>query len=269
MHRHADFYDEAEVHYEKDFRAYYVKYEQLKADPFLFLLGERTSFSTNALPENLRLLNSDGENIALCAYERADHCNVLRTLLDNIDYKENAVVVSTIGDVDVAALIDIDSYLNDYGKQMSPKEKAGDLINILVEEIIRREENPDEDYISMYYFLIALDKMPDLENNYRIWDEAYTAILQRGPAVGIHTIVSARDARKLRRTTSFCTHMLCTRTTEAMSGSFLETSAGAKLAEKVCYYRFGTESAKFKIYQHEFDPSRIQERVKVINKASK
>lgn len=259
IHRHAEFYDEEEMFGEDKLDSYYVKYVELRDDPFMFLLGERTAFSTNLLPEHLRLLNSDGEHICVHAYERADACNILSTILDNLQYKEDASILATFGDEDISALIGISSYMTEEGIALSRKSNADQLINILMGEVERREA-AKETGPSMYYFLIGLDKLPDLESNYNLWEGVHPELLKRGAAVGIHLITYARDTRTLRKSLRYSTHVICAKTIETDSQTMLEKSVACKLSDGIAIYKVGTELSKFKIYLHTYDESKLQQR---------
>lgn len=267
IHRHADFYDEDRLHSSDDLFKVYGSQPTLKDDPCFFILGERTQFSENIIPEHLRLIDSDGQNIAICAYDRPDMCNLVSTVLDNIDFKEDSVIVATAGDEDVFSLTNMKSYLNEAAMDLSKKSSVQELITMLVGEVIEREKNRGEEYPQMYYFLLGFDKMNDLDTNYVLWDNLWADLLKRGPAVGVHVIVTCRDPRPMRRTTPFCSHLLCSKTTESFASSFVENSTPSKMADKMCYYVFGTESTKFKIYQHAYDEARLPKKTVLITKA--
>lgn len=259
IHRHAEFYDEEEMLGKDKLDSYYQQFDSLRNDPFMFIIGERTSFSTNSLPEHMRLLNSDGENVCVHSYERSDACNLLRTLLDNLYYKNEAIVLATFGDEDISALIGVSEYMTEEGIALARKANAGQLIDILMTEVERREESKETEP-GMYYFLIGLDKIPDLESNYKLWENEFPELLKRGAAVGIHVITYARDTRTLRKALRFSTHILCAKTIETESQTMLDKSLASKLHDGIAVYRVGTEINKFKIYKHSYDESKLQSR---------
>jgi hypothetical protein len=258
VHRHAEFYDEEEMFGVEKLNSYYQQYESVAEDDFIFILGERTSFSTNLLPEHFRLLNSDGENICVHAYDRADACNLFSTLVDNLRFKEDALVLATFGDEDIATLVQFEEFMSEEAIMLAKKTSVGDLIAVLIAEMERREQER-ETGPSMYYFLIGMDKL-DIETNYRLWDESFVELLKRGPAVGIHMITYARDTRALRKPLRFSSHILCAKTIEGESQSMLDKSLASKISDGIAVYRVGTELTKFKIYRHVYDESKLQVR---------
>jgi hypothetical protein len=198
----------------------------------------------------------------MSAYEREDACNIIKTLLENLKYKPNALVAATCGDGDIAMLTGIKDYLMPELRDMTRSADAPNIINDLLQSVKEREQDAGIPRTQAYYFIIGYDKVSGLgqePENFGM-QAAFKEIMKRGPAVGIHVILYAREAKQMRMLKSMCNYALCSLTTELNSDILLDSSKASKLPEKIAIMRYGVNDVKFKIYQCPMDDSLLPKR---------
>jgi len=83
-HWQADFYDENTKHSIQDLKKAYA-IDVINSDERIIVLGERTSYSVNKLPCNIRLLKDQGEHIIIAGLNRDDRFNIMSAMLYNIN----------------------------------------------------------------------------------------------------------------------------------------------------------------------------------------
>jgi hypothetical protein len=262
VHRNADFYDESKHHPIDDMHSVYARYREIRENDKVFILGERTVFSTSVVPEHISLLDSDGENIMISAYEREDACNIIKTLLENLKYKRDAFAAATCGDSDIAALIGIKDYLMPELRDMTRPADAPAIVQDLFQSVKEREQEPSISRTKTYYFIIGYDKVSGLGQEPENFGMQGTLkeVMKRGPAVGIHVILYAREAKQMRMLRSLCNYSVCSLTTEINSDILINSSKASKLPEKIAIMRYGVNDIKFKIYQCPVDDSMLPKR---------
>jgi hypothetical protein len=269
IHRGADFYDESKLHPIDDLHKVYARYREIRENGRVFLLGERTVFSASVVPEHISLLDSDGENVMVSAYEREDACNLLKTLLENLKYKPGALVAATCGDSDVAILTDIRQYLMPELQNMTRPADAPAIIQDLFQSVIEREQDAGIPRTQAYYYIVGYDKISGLgqePENFGM-QGVLKEVMKRGPAVGIHVILYAREARQMRMLKSLCNYAICALTTEINSDILIDSGKASRLPEKIAIMRYGVNDVKFKIYQCPADDSLLPKREVFIGRA--
>jgi hypothetical protein len=100
-HWQADFYDENKKHTIGDLKKVY-SIDAINSDERIIVLGERTSYSTNKLPCNIRLLKDQGEHIIIAGFDRDDRFNITSTLLYNISMKKWKNIILSCLDMELA-----------------------------------------------------------------------------------------------------------------------------------------------------------------------
>ena len=239
---------------------HYTKYSGQLSPAGLMVLGERTSYSLNKAPEHFKFTRDDGENIAAIAFERSDMLNLAMTFVDNIKYKgDNASIVIHSADRDAHTLLDVPSIVPEGLVEISdPNQDMEELVEAL-EAMLTNRRSVDPSTIKPLYFLaIQWEKAKKIsrEENMRLQDR-FKTVLQDGPLLGVHFIFLCRELGNLPNfVLNACSHRIAGKCGEKESNKFIDSLRASKLPPSkegvFAIYMYGSETTKFKVYQHKF-----------------
>jgi len=269
-HNHkAYFYDEEEKYPATILDTWLKEHSEIvEREERLMILGERTGFSTNNAPVNFKLQRSDGENILFYAFETADFTNLCMTFVDNIKARKEAQLLINCADPDLYNILDLESWYDPGLLEIAqPLSDPTDWIDFLSEMIESRKEMDPSEYVPTYFLALRWDKQIGVyrNENYKLSDR-WRDILLTGPAVDVHVILGVQSHREINNATkAIINHMICAKGTEDASYSFLNSTRAYKLPDTLGFavYAYGSDSSKFKIYQHTFTRKAEEREIKL------
>lgn len=250
--RKAKFYDEDQMHKYIDLEAWY-KSPIVREDKSLFILGERTAFSTNKLPANFVVTESYDENILIDAFERYEQCNLYNSFIYQLKEKGIGYILHCADEelIDVMGLKDkVDEK---YHAFLSEDVELNDIVESLEEELEYRVSSGDR---TPFYFLgidwanfNGVGQSPD----YRLLPRLQT-LLHKLPKYNFHIIVVTSLVKEMKSSIPFFKHTICSYHTDTESNSMIDSTKASKLLEGFAIYKYGKNLTKFKIYR--FDLAR-------------
>lgn len=251
VHRHARFYDEDELHTKEDLLSAYKENDKLRERQGVFLLGERTSYSTNTLPYGVTIKADDCEHVIVSCFEREALMNIGQTFIENciqrgVDYCVHSA------DKDSTRLMDLENRVPSYYRLLITEPcTASDILELLDDMVQEREAEDKEGYEEFYFIGLNWEKMEGLGRN-----ENYTLqtklqlILQRAGNVNVHLILILRDSSNFRQLhLPYINHKIISKCSEKESGMLTDTTKGLKLSEKFAIHMYGSDMVKYKVYQ--------------------
>lgn len=256
-----EFYDEKRMYYEKDLIQWYEKHGEAFRDPHVFILGEQTSFSENKAPINIRMIPDDGENALILAKRREDLWNLNLTLINNLKKSDESQILIHCADKDTYEVCGIDLIVDEPLIEMSkPNYDWQSLLDLWREYIDARVDIPKEELTPTYIFCMNYDKQKGYgRNSSPRLTAQFEALMQDGPMVDVHFIVSLRSKGELVSTNyKFFNHKIVGYTDEGnLASQLIDTDKVTKFptakGEGVfAIYRQGAEGIKFKVYQNNF-----------------
>lgn len=264
-HWQADFYDENKKHPIQDLKkAYDIK--AINSDERIIVLGERTSYSTNRLPCNIRLLKDQGEHIIIAGLDRDDRFNIVSTMLYNINMKKRKNVIISCLDMELAGLLDIEKQADPDLKDFLYCQDYKTIFNMLEEIIAVRSKDPIRDWKPIYLFALAWDRLPSVGvgEDYDAFDRM-KIILQKSGGLDLHIILLTRLSKPFNGFLPFFNHRICAQSDENTSTNMLDNMKGMSLSmdenvSRMAIHKISITETKFKIYQSEIAEDRIQMR---------
>jgi hypothetical protein len=255
LHRHAVFYDEKEKHPGSVMMKFYENNPNFREDNSLFIIGERTSYSTNLIPNNFRVIRDDCENVLCAAFERISILNLANTFIENIKLKSDCSLMIHTCDRDSLALLDLENRVDDrYKYLLNPSMTAHEVLSTLELLVNFLEDNPEAPRKKLYFLGLYWDKLSGLardEDYVQKVGERFTKIMQKAPLLNIHIILIIKDTREFRKYRNLFNHRIVSFVEEADSLNILEISKGNKISKDFGLYQYGSIMRKFKIYQFE------------------
>lgn len=255
---HAYFYDEKEQHADSQLSEWCGNHEKvLEENKRIIIMGERTTFSLNQAPFNFKLMKADGENILLYAFESVDFCNMIMTLVQNIQRDKDAKLFLNCADPDAFQVLDIESWYSEELMDIArPMLDPTGWLDALEDMIDDRKANPSDTYAPMYFMAIRWDKQLGIyrSDNYKLAGR-WAQILMDAPSVDIHIILCIQLYKEIPTSakTAF-NHLLGAKGPEEASYRFADSGALAALPQDLGFgvHQYGSSETKFKIYQHTF-----------------
>ncbi len=252
INRDAPFYDESRVHSGTELTEFYDNNPHLKNDSTLFIMGERTSFSENRVPNNFKLLRDDGEHIFVTAFERQSMLNMANTFIENIKQHSSAILIITACDRDSVTLLNLEERVDEKFKCMLDTTlTAVDHLETLEHLIEHRSTNIELIYNPIYYLGLYWDKLSGLgrDEDYRNRvRERFTAVLQKASILNIHLIIFAKDTKEFRGLKNLFSYRIASFSAEMDSLNILDSSKATKISNDFALFQFGSIEWKFKIY---------------------
>ncbi len=260
-HRMAEFYDEKILVPSENLHMWYNTYSDTFSDPRAFIIGERANYSINKAPVTISLQDDGGENIMMAAFERTDMLNLVLTMVDNIQHKEESCsILMNVQDNETHTLLDVENIVDEKFLEMStPKFDVPTLIESFEAMVSHRADSNETEFKPVFIFLVQWERAPGIsvDMNYKLGDR-FKDVLRVAPNVGIHFIFASRERLDMPRfIPAACNHrMVGLMPKDGIH--FIETPKVEKLpdAAKDCgifaFYEFGTQLTKFRIYQHKF-----------------
>lgn len=258
--RETDFYDEKLMFGKEKLDEHYSKYAEQLSPPGLMVLGERTSYSLNKAPEHFKLTRDDGENIAAIAFERSDMLNLAMTFIDNIKHKgDEASIVIHSADRDAHTLLDVPNIVPEGLVSISdPNQDMEELVEALEEMVAHRQSLDPSEIKPLYFIAVQWEKAKKIsrEENMRLQDR-FKTVLQDGPLVGVHFIFMSRELGSMPSFVyNACSHRIAGKCGEKESVKYIDSTRANRLPPSkdgvFAIYRYGSETTKFKVYQHKF-----------------
>lgn len=253
IHRKADFFDDEKLHAGKELDELYVQNPgSIKDVKGMFILGEKTNYSSNRLPVNFRLLKDDNEHIMFTAFERSSLLNITNTFMSNVNAKDNASIIIHSADKDSSILLDLENRVEEkYKSIVTDRYSAAELIELLEATIERRESTPNEEHPTLYFLGLYWDKLEKLGRN-QDWKlgERFKSILQKGSMVGVHLILVLKETKEFRQFKGMFNHKIVSYTDDMESNQMIDSSKAAKIKLEIGIYTYGSTQSKFKIYQY-------------------
>jgi len=268
-HWQADFYDENKKHSILDLKKVY-DIDVINTDERIIVLGERTSYSTNKLPCNIRLLKDQGEHIIIAGLNRDDRFNIMAAMLYNINRKKRKNVIISCLDMELAGLLDIDKQADPDLVDFLYCQDYKVIFNMLEEIISVRSKDPVKDWKPTYLFALAWDRLAGVGvgEDYDAFDRL-KMILQKSGGLDLHIILLTRLSKPFNSFLPFFNHKICAQSDENTSSNMLDNMKGMSLSmdenvSRMAIHKIGISEMKFKIYQSEISENRIQKRDVVI-----
>lgn len=259
-HNRAYMYNE-KLLYGIDVLKNHLQSKQVRDEKDLFILGERTLYSRNKIPNNFKLLKDNRENILIVAQDRKTRCNLLNTLLINIEDKKMGKIFAHSSDKDISSLLNlndkVEKGLNSYILHSDTK----DILQKIESIISERESNPDANWCSIYFFCIDYDSITGVgrgEDGKTV--RILSDILQRGSLVKVHVIMTISIVKTMPNIFHFFGHYIVSQVDTNSSFKILEHDYASLLKDGISIYKSRNIETKFKIYQSDFDETKIQSR---------
>lgn len=259
-HWNAEFYDETVLVPSTVLDNWYTNYRDKFSDPESMILGERAAYSVNRAPLVLSLVQKSKENILIGAFERADMCNLVLTVVDNIRKKENAQLIMNVADRDIHTLLGVEDLVDPDLYDISlPEQDVTEFIDAIQDVVDGRLEATGP-FSPIYVLCVGWENAAGIgvEQQYKLM-EKFGLLLNNAPKVGVHFVFSM-ESKPLEPCSSIvraCAHRLIGLMPDD-SAFFTDNSAVEKLPNKdadkglFAIYQFGKDSKKFRIYQHKF-----------------
>lgn len=254
----APFFDEKEGRTVKDFQEAYVKEPKFK-NPYFFVLGERTVYSTRPTPLNFRFVTDDKENLFACAFERQDAMDLIGTFIDNIQASEgNATMLINCADKDTTFLLNLEQYMPEGWEDfLSTNYEVSTILDDLDDILADRESRDAEERKPLYIFLLMWEKKDGIgqNENYKLTDGLGQKIKELN-SVDAHFIFVGREKGVPMSLVNLCNHRICAKADEKTAVSVIDESAPFSYpspnGDEACFglYKYGSDLAKFKIYRH-------------------
>jgi len=264
-HWQADFYDENKKHTLDDLKKVY-SINVINADERIIVLGERTSYSTNKLPCNIRLLKDQGEHIIIAGLDRDDRFNITTTLLYNINIKKRKNIILSCLDMELAGLLNLDNEADPDLKGFLYCQDYKTIFDMLEQIIDVRSKNPMKDWTPTYMFCLAWDRLTGvgIGEDYDAFDRL-KMILQKSAGLDLHIILLSRLSKPFNSLLPFFNHKICAQSDENTTSNMLDNMKGMSLSNDENISRMGIHKLaitemKFKIYQSPIEQSRLQKR---------
>jgi len=264
-HWQADFYDENTKHSIQDLKKAYA-IDVINSDERIIVLGERTSYSVNKLPCNIRLLKDQGEHIIIAGLNRDDRFNIMSAMLYNINMKKRKNVIISCLDMELAGLLDIEKQADPDLADFLYCQDYKAIFNMLEEIIAVRSKDPVKDWKPTYLFALAWDRLAGvgIGEDYDALDRL-KLILQKSGGLDLHIILLTRLSKPFNSLLPFYNHKICAQSDENTSSNMLDNMKGMSLsidenASRVAIHKIGINETKHKIYQFEIAESQIQQR---------
>lgn len=257
-HLMAEFYDEKILVPSRELESWYENYPDAFSDPNTFILGERAAYSTNKAPSSVTLMDDGGENILIAAFERNDMMNLALTIIDNLKHKDVTLIINC-QDKDTYTLMAVDELVDEAFLEISKPEQDIEQLVEAFEGMIEARKNAPPPYKPVYAVLIQWERANGVSvgNNYRL-QERFKAVMRDAPTLGLHFVFVCKEKLELQRMVpAACNHRIgAFLPKDAMF--FIETPKVEKLPDAnkdaglFAIYEYGSNTTKFRIYQHEF-----------------
>lgn len=257
----APFYDEKQLHMDKELFQFYEDHKDNPkvANPHLFVLGMRTSFSLNSAPENFYIERGDFENVIIGGMEDHDLLNMARTIMDNVQAHGLKMIVSC-ADEDAHTLLELDERLP--GNLLKWSYPTVDFANWVSDEsplmavVNKRLAMDPSGYQPLAVILYNWDKYPGfgVAENTRALNK-FKEIMRVAPTLDIHFYLIIKTKAEIPTAIfSMFKHRIVTLIDEGTSFRIIDDMKGNKLPNEGNFgiYRRGNEMHKFKVFQHEF-----------------
>ena len=255
--RAAKFYDEDEVHPAEDLMKWYDSYPQIFAKDIngeatqTFVLGERTSYSTNKLPANFAFERGYNDNLLFSAYDIAENCKFVDSMIWQLQQKEIPYIIHCpdLELIDVMGLED-KVYAEGLKGWLSDGLMAEKIVSAVVAAVEERKENPELWDKPFYFIGMGWDSIQGLgrnENN-RL-TEGLKQALYEGPKYNCHFIIVVSTLQEMRYWKSNFKKVICAYHDEKESNFALDNIKAPKLPEGFAIYKSGKQEHKFKLYK--------------------
>jgi len=264
-HWQADFYDENKKHPIQDLKKVY-ELDVVKSDERIIVLGERTSYSANKLPCNIRLLKDQGEHIFIAGLDRDDRFNIMASLMYNLNMKKRKNIIISCLDMELAGLLNLNKEADPDLFDFLYCQEYKKIFNMLEDIITVRSKDPVKDWKPTYLLALAWDRLPGVGvgEEYDALDR-FKMILQKGAGLDLHVILLTRLSRPFNSLLPFFNHKICAQCDENTTSNMLDNMKGMSLSmdenvSRMAIHKIGITESKFKIYMSEIDAARIQTR---------
>jgi len=264
-HWQADFYDENKKHTIDDLKKVY-NIAAINLDERILVLGERTSYSTNKLPCNIRLLKDQGEHIVIAGLDRDDRFNIIATLLYNINRKKRKNIILSCLDMELAGLLNLDNEVDPDLKEFLYCQNYKTIFDMLEQIIEVRSKDPLKDWKPIYMFALAWDRLAGVGvgEDYDAFDR-FKMILQKGAGLDLHIILLTRLAKPFNSLLPFFNHKICAQSDENTTTNMLDNMKGLSLSmdenvSRMAIHKIAITEMKFKIYMSPIEETKIQKR---------
>lgn len=261
--RKAKFYDEDRKHYGPELTENLNKFSDLFKTGNRFILGERTTFSTNIVPPNFNLKDGFDENILFSSFEREEQCRFIDTMITQLRYKEVPFIVHC-PDLEMIDVLGLKNKVSEkYHAFLSDSIDNTDLLDALEEAIEDRKAHPDDYHEPMFFIAMDWDNVSGIgrEENGRI-TERLKQLIHEGPKVGYHFILTVSSFKLMRMWKSYFKRIVCGYCESNESALLMDNALASKLEDGFAIYSYGKTSIKYKAYRFELaKPFEVQEAV--------
>lgn len=275
-----EYYDEEKIHHWDELEMYTTN-KKIVSEPGSIIIGNRTTYDDNPLPENFVMANGDGEHILITANASKSIANMTNTMLDSITRKNDGknVIFYVNYDLTMEGMVK-DRFKNPALTQLVQEinKDFDEILNILIEEVFDVQLNPqynDFDKIKpnaklyqkgkpkKYLVVNGWNKAPgfnsDVHEHYMqqklIW------ILKYGPLYGLHLIMSVKEPFRLSKYLPYFSYRLVGKISADFSRELTRKAKASNLGtgDKGYFGLFKNTitdyESKFKIYEYDYDES--------------
>lgn len=258
--RDTDFYDQKLTFPKERLDEMYEMYPEHLLAPRLMILGERTGYSLNKLPEHFKFTKDDGENLAAVAFERSDLLNLVMTFVDNIRHKgSEAMIVMHSADRDAHTMLDIPSIVPEGLVSISDPNQDMEALVDALSDMVENRKNQDPSTLKPLYFIgVQWEKAKAISREERPkTQDKFKAVLREAPLYDIHFLFFAKEIGDLPSFVyTACNHRIAAKCGEKESSKYLNSMRATRLPTAddgiFAIYQYGATDYKFKIYQHVF-----------------